>query len=226
MGMHYELWANQVQIAKKAEATLSEQRFSLKSPGIFPGDLAPIVRAIDGQREILIARWGMPPTKRWLFESAAKYLEKQQQSDYAKARARIALDPNLNASVPIIGDVRDLHWKKWLKVKNRCIVPFNAFAEADGRRGKHIRFAIDYSQPLSFFAGAFVTLKLRPPIVAHDHAFALLSAKSINADGERRRKPLPVPLATSDELELWMTAPIDEALALRMPAQTTSLKIV
>ncbi len=224
MEIHYELWSNQVEIAKKAGPIAPEQCFSLRSPKIFPGDLAPIVRAIDGKREILIARWGMPPTKRWIFESTTKYLEKQQESDYTKARSLIALDPN--SSVPIIGDVRHVHWKKWLKIKNRCLVPFNAFAEADGRRSKHTWFAIDHSRPLSFFAGAFLSFELRGPIVTHDHAFALLSAKSINADGERRRKPLPVPLTTSDELELWMTAPIDEALALRLPAQMTVLKIV
>jgi putative SOS response-associated peptidase YedK len=221
--MPYELLADQVEIARKAQAIASEQRFSLKSPEIVPGDLAPIVRAVDGQRETLIARWGMPPTRRWLFESAAKYLEKQQENGNAKAKARIALDPNLNVSVPIIADVRNIHWKKWFQVKNRCLVPFNAFAESDGRGGKRIWFAIDHSRPLSFFAGVFVSLKLRWPIV---HAFALLGAKSINADGERRRKPFPVPLTRSDELELWMTAPIEEALALRLPAQMTALRIV
>jgi putative SOS response-associated peptidase YedK len=29
-------------------------------PGIFPDQMAPIVRAADGERELVLARWGMP----------------------------------------------------------------------------------------------------------------------------------------------------------------------
>ena len=29
-------------------------------PGIFPDQMAPIVRAAEGERELVLARWGMP----------------------------------------------------------------------------------------------------------------------------------------------------------------------
>jgi hypothetical protein len=38
--------------------------------------------------------------------------------------------------------------------------------------------------------------------------------------------PMPVFLTTPDEVELWMTAPLDEALELQQPMPNESLRIV
>jgi len=48
------------------------------------------------------------------------------------------------------------HWRRWLGVDSRCIVPFTSFSEneilPDGSKSP-VWFAFDESRPLSFFAG-------------------------------------------------------------------------
>jgi putative SOS response-associated peptidase YedK len=70
-------------------------------PGIFPDFLAAIARnAPDGARELMMARWGMP-------------------------------GPQEFGGAPItnIRNVKSPHWRSWLKVENRCVVPFTSFCE-------------------------------------------------------------------------------------------------
>ena len=68
-------------------------------PGIFPDQMAPIVRnGADGERELVIARWGMP-------------------------------GPPQYGGAPItnIRNVGSPHWRGWLGKQNRCIVPATSF---------------------------------------------------------------------------------------------------
>ena len=55
-----------------------------------------------------------------------------------------------------IRNVKSSHWRRWLGVESRCIVPFTSFAEnevlPDGSRPP-VWFAFDDSRPLAFFAG-------------------------------------------------------------------------
>src|SRR5271170_6617914 len=102
-------------------------------PGVFPDYSAPIVRtAADGLRELAMARWGMPSP--------------------AFAIAGKKTDPG----VTNIRNVKSPHWRRWLGVESRCIVPFTSFAEnevlPDGSRPP-VWFALHESRPLAFFAG-------------------------------------------------------------------------
>lgn len=45
-------------------------------PGIFPDYAAPIVRNAAGDRELTMARWGMPSSKQALFDATRKRAEK------------------------------------------------------------------------------------------------------------------------------------------------------
>lgn len=45
------------------------------------------------------------------------------------------------------------HWKRWLGVENRCLVPFTAFGEFNREAGGNVWFALDEDRPLAFFAG-------------------------------------------------------------------------
>jgi hypothetical protein len=70
-------------------------------PGVFPDYHAPIVRnAPDGVRELMLARWGMP-------------------------------GPPQFGGAPItnIRNTASPHWRAWLDVEHRCVVPFNSFCE-------------------------------------------------------------------------------------------------
>jgi putative SOS response-associated peptidase YedK len=70
-------------------------------PGIFPDQLAPIVRNnADGERELVMARWGMP------------------------GPLQFGGQPVTN-----IRNVSSPHWRGWLSARTRCLVPATSFCE-------------------------------------------------------------------------------------------------
>jgi putative SOS response-associated peptidase YedK len=102
-------------------------------PGVFPDYPAPIVRnAPDGVRELTMARWGMP---------SPVFALKGRNSDPGVTNVRNVASP---------------HWRRWLGVESRCVVPFTSFSENEilpnGSRPP-VWFALDESRPLEFFAG-------------------------------------------------------------------------
>ncbi len=102
-------------------------------PGVFPDYFAPIVRSgEERERELVMARWGMP-----------------SPFEVLKGKKR---DPG----VTNIRDLSSPHWRRWLGVEFRCVVPFSSFSEneilPDGSRPP-VWFAFDDSRPLAFFAG-------------------------------------------------------------------------
>jgi hypothetical protein len=95
-------------------------------PGIFPDQIAPIVRyGPGGERELFMARWGMP-------------------------------GPPQVGGAPItnIRNVSSPHWRGWLGKRNRCVVRATSFCEyADTKpRKTPTWFAIDEGRPLFAFA--------------------------------------------------------------------------
>ena len=103
-------------------------------PGVFPDYFAPIVRNDGEGRELVMARWGMPSP----FE--------------------LVKDRNRDPGVTNIRNVSSPHWRRWLGIECRCVVPFTSFSEnelmPDGPRPP-AWFAFDDSRPLAFFAGVW-----------------------------------------------------------------------
>ena len=69
-------------------------------PGVFPDYPAPVMRNLGAEREMTLMRWGMPPPPKF--------------------------------GGPPVTNIRNTsspHWRGWLKPENRCLVPFNSFAE-------------------------------------------------------------------------------------------------
>src|SRR6266478_763051 len=93
---------------------------------------APIVRNQPDGRELTMARWGMP---------SPAFVLKARNSDPGVTNVRNAASP---------------HWRRWLGVESRCVVPFTSFSEnevlPDGSRPP-IWFALDETRPLACFAG-------------------------------------------------------------------------
>src|ERR1700722_4587525 len=90
-------------------------------PGVFPDQMAPIVRnGADGERELVMARWGMP-------------------------------GPPQFGGAPItdIRNVGSPHWRGWVGKQNRCIVPATSFCEyADTKPRKTPKwFALSQDRP-------------------------------------------------------------------------------
>jgi putative SOS response-associated peptidase YedK len=143
-------------------------------PGVFPDYSAPIVRtAGDGARELAMARWGMPSP--------------------AFAIAGKKTDP----CVTNIRNVKSSHWRRWLGVESRCIVPFTSFAEnevlPDGSRPP-VWFAFDDSRPLAFFAGIWTrwtsVRKVRKGETTND-LFGFLTTEPNATVGAAHAKAMP-----------------------------------
>src|SRR4051812_49052238 len=128
--------------------------------GIFPDYAAPIVRNQPEGPELAMVRWGMP--------SPVSALKGKRT------------DPG----VTNVRNVASSHWRRWLGVESRCVVPFTSFAEnealPDGTRPP-IWFALNETRPLAFFAGIWTprwtsVRKLREGEITTD-LFAILTTQ-------------------------------------------------
>ena len=177
-------------------------------PGIFPDYSAPIVRNRPDGRELAMARWGMP---------SPKFALEGKKTDPGVTNVR---------------NTKSSHWRRWLGVENRCVVPWTSFSEnevlADGSRPP-VWFAFDKSRPLAFFAGIWTSWtsvrKLKEGEVTAD-LYAFLTCEPNDVVGPIHSKAMPVILTTREEIGVWMTAPAEEALKLQRPLPNGVLRIV
>lgn len=178
-------------------------------PGIYPDYSAPILRRGPTGFSLSMARWGMP--------TPPKFLEGKRT------------DPG----VTNIRNVASPHWRRWLGVEHRCLVPFTSFSEFDTRAGaprNHpIWFALGRDRPLACFAGIWTewtsVRKLKEGEVTAT-LFGFLTCEP-NREVERiHPKAMPVILTRQDEYRRWLTAPVDQALALQRALPDGELEIV
>ena len=177
-------------------------------PGIFPDYAAPIVRNQPGGRELTMARWGMP---------SPMFALKGKKSDPGVTNVR---------------NVKSPHWRRWLGVESRCVVPFTSFSENDtlpDSTHPPVWFAFDESRPLAFFAGVWTrwtsVRKVKEGETTND-IFAFLTTEPNKVVRAIHAKAMPVILTTREETDTWMTASSEEALKLQRPLPDDALIIV
>lgn len=177
-------------------------------PGVFPDYWAPIARNGQHGRELAKARWGMPTPPQHLGA---------RKSDPGITNIR-----NVNSS----------HWRIWLGVEHRCVVPFTSFSENEALPdGTHppMWFAFDESRPLAFFAGIWATCtsvrKVKEGPTRND-LFGFLTTEPNAEVGAVHPKAMPVILRTSAEVDTWLSAPWAEAKALQRPLEDGALQVV
>jgi len=199
------------QAIRELTNAMSDETGNLPSlPGIFPDYPAPIVRNQPGGRQLMLARWGMPsPT----------YVLHGKNNDPGVTNIR-------NVSSP--------HWRRWLGVEHRCVVPFTSFAEPEPRplaNGKKppVWFALDETRPLACFAGIWTqwtsVRKVKEGEVTAN-IFAFLTTEPNKEVAAIHPKAMPVILRSPEEIDIWMTAPINEALKCQRPLPDGALRIV
>ena len=198
-------------------------------PGIYPGYSAPIMRLGTGGRELALVQWGLPSSKQALFKAAEKRADRLRAKGKAVDFAELLrMEPD--AGTTNVRNIASKHWTRWLGVENRCVVPFNSFAEPNGKGSRPVWFAFDDSRPLACFAGVWVpqwtgVRTIKEGLVTRD-LFGFLTTDP-NADvGAFHDKAMPVILTTPGEIEQWLTAPANEALTLQRPLRDGSLKVV
>lgn len=178
--------------------------------GIYPDYAAPIIRhAADGGWVLTKARWGMPTPQVFL---------QGKRTD---------------TGVTNIRNVASLHWKHWLGVRSRCLVPFTSFSEIDCRigapRNHPIWFALGHHRPLAFFAGIRTewasVRKLKEGMVTTE-LFGFLTCAPNREVAPIHPKAMPVILTQPDEWHRWLTAPAEDALQLQRPLADGLLQIV
>ena len=132
-----------------------------------------------------------------------------------------------------IRNVKSPHWRRWLGVENRCVVPFTSFSEnealPDGSRPP-VWFAFGEERPLAFFAGIWTpqwkSVRTVKEGETTNDLFAFLTTEPNKEVGAVHSKAMPVILTTPEEIETWMTASADEASRLQRPLPDGSLTIV
>ncbi|MDN7355865.1 SOS response-associated peptidase [Acetobacter senegalensis] len=166
-------------------------------PEIYPNTMAPIVRNGTNGRELVMARWGMP--------TPPGYLKGHK----------------VDRGVTNIRNPTSTWWKRWEGVAYRCLVPLTAFSEPerllDGK-SRPAWFARSDGEQLAFFAGIWcrwTSVRKLADGETTDDLFGFLTTEANREVGAIHPKAMPVILRQSDELDVWMNAPAEEALGLQ-----------
>jgi putative SOS response-associated peptidase YedK len=198
-------------------------------PGVFPDYKAPVVRnAPDGVRELAMLRWGMPSSQLAQMEAAKKRAAKlEAKGKPVDFKELLRMEPD--SGVTNIRNISSKHWKRWLGVENRCVVPFTSFSEFNKAHGGDVWFAFDESRPLAFFAGIWTNWtsvrKVKEGETTND-LYGFLTTEPNAELAPIHPKAMPVILRTEDEVEAWLTAPTEQIIALQQPLPNGSLSIV
>ena len=198
-------------------------------PGIFPDYEAPIVRAsAEGGRELVMARWGMPSSKKALFDAASRRADKMrskgQEVDFDEL---LRMEPD--AGTTNVRNTSSSHWKRWLGPEHRCLVPFTAFSEFNRDHGGDVWFALGEDRPLACFAGIWTgwsCVRKKSKGWENCQVFAFLTTEPNAEVGAVHPKAMPVILTTQEEQDTWLRSVWDKAKSLQRPLPDRSLVIV
>ena len=155
-----------------------------------------------------MARWGMP---------SPVFALKGKKTDPGVTNVR---------------NVKSPHWRRWLGLESRCVVPFTNFSEhealPDGTRPP-VWFALHQDRPLAVFAGIWTrwtsVRKLKEGEITNDF-FAFLTTEPNTKVGAIYPKAMPAILTTAEEIDIWLSASTEDAFTLQRPLPDGALVVV
>jgi putative SOS response-associated peptidase YedK len=175
---------------------------------IYPDGVAPVVRQVDGKRELIKMRWGIP------------------------GPAIFGGKPITN-----VRNTESKYWKPMLKPEGRCLVPATAFCEYSDKpypktkRKTPVWFALSDKRPIFFFAGIWKEWTgtrgtKKDPMTGKHLLYSFLTTDANKVVAPIHAKAMPVMLTSKEEWKIWLEAPMEEALELQRPLPDKMLKIV
>ena len=144
---------------------------------VYPDRSAPVVRNTGSGRDLARLTWGMP--------TPPQFLKAPDAPDTGVTNIRNTASP---------------HWRRWLGVDHRCVVPATAFSEYGARpdpvtKRKPLHwFARDPTRPLFFLAGIWTPWQgtrgsARTPRTGDHQLFAFLTCEPNAVVGRILRRP-------------------------------------
>lgn len=181
------LYTNKTTVQEMADLFKTPATFGFNATAdIYPGYPGIVVCEHEGARVLQSMTWGFPVRLKGMKPTS-------KPKPVNNARDDKLLTP---------------FWKHWFTTPaHRCLIPFTAFAEAEGPKGKMTRTWISVAdQPLAAWAGLW-----RPT----DEWGSAYTGVMVDATEElfdiHDRMPV---ILHSDEHEAWLHAPAEEALGL------------
>ncbi|WP_242685182.1 MULTISPECIES: SOS response-associated peptidase [Haematobacter] len=168
-------------------------------PEIYPDQMAPIVRHGAEGLELVMARWGLPTPQTVLHQRGAPY----------------------DRGVTNVRNTGSPHWRRWLGVAHRCLVPLTAFAEPRGPGLGVAWFRLRDAEAPAFFAGIHVpgwrSVRKVKDGETTDDLYGFLTCPPNAEVGAIHPKAMPVILTEPVEWQTWLTAPWVVAKELQRP---------
>lgn len=181
------LYTNKTTVQEMADLFRTPATFGSNAPEeVYPGYPGIVVREHGGARALQSMTWGFPVRLKGMKPTS-------KPKPVNNARDDKLLTP---------------FWKHWFTTPaQRCLIPFTAFAEAEGPKGKMTRTWISVEdQPTAAWAGLW-----RPSDEWGDcYTGVMVDATEELFDIHDR---MPV-ILHPDEHEAWLRAPAEEAMAL------------